>query len=84
MWLCTLGGVCQWDLNDPYRTRQAWISLFPLPLQCSLSEREQQRTIEWFKFIRVDIDCHVYLNLRGGNGKQESAEREKMTEKKRI
>lgn len=31
---------------------------------------------------RADMDCHVYLNLRGGNGKQESAEREKMTEKR--
>lgn len=31
---------------------------------------------------RADMDCHVYLNLRGGNVKQESAEREKMTEKR--
>lgn len=56
VWLCTSvawDGVCQWDLNDPHRARQAWISLFPLPLSCSLGEREQLRTIEWFKFIRV-------------------------------
>lgn len=48
-----------------------------------------ERTIEWLQFIRgliasADMDCHVYLNLRGRNGKQEreSAEREKMTGKK--
>lgn len=39
--LCTSvgrDGVCQWGLNDPHRARQAWISLFPLPLRCSLWE----------------------------------------------
>lgn len=85
--LCTSvgrDGVCQWGLNDPHRARQAWISLFPLPLRCSLWEDHWM--VEVYK--RVESERWHGLSrlskLRGRNGKQEreSAEREKMTEKK--
>lgn len=59
MWLCTSvgwDGVCQWDLNDPHRARQAWISLFPLPLCCSLREREWTTEDHWMVRVYKRVD----------------------------